>query len=389
MDESVKPLSSFLAKNQPKKDDPRKGWTSASNAEADMLCPGRHLAQVGMPDKPSKDAEFGAAIHSALAKQDPEGLDEDQISIYESCLEIEARLVNEVFDGDLTGVTCHRESRYWVKVPPSGSRNGSFHQHSGQVDTVYRRKNQALILEYKTLTGDIPVSSRNPQLRDQAVLVRGNLMVTDISVAVVQPLDNWSPIICVYNNDTLDQAEREMFDRVRASNDPNSKRAAGPVQCKFCLARDYCRDYAKFASALTPPTIEFSEPVTKWTPEMRGLFLERMNTARTWLDECEEIIRELLSEDPEAVHGWEMEEGRKVQTISDSSGLADRLQHQHQVKPSDLFAIANFSKKDIKALLRRIAERKGKALDRELNKMVEGLTVERQNRPSLKRKDGQ
>ena len=65
--------------------DERQVHTSASNASADRKCPGRAIAQRGIPEVKSDDAEHGRAIHEALAKQDPTGLDVDQMDIYESC----------------------------------------------------------------------------------------------------------------------------------------------------------------------------------------------------------------------------------------------------------------------------------------------------------------
>ena len=68
--------------NQEIKTDERRGQTSASNAQADSLCQGRHRAQAGLPDTKSDDSKFGTEIHDALAKDDPSKLKSDQLSIY-------------------------------------------------------------------------------------------------------------------------------------------------------------------------------------------------------------------------------------------------------------------------------------------------------------------
>jgi hypothetical protein len=44
---------------------PRGEWTSASNALADRLCRGRHLAQRDLPELPGSDeSESGIVIHA-------------------------------------------------------------------------------------------------------------------------------------------------------------------------------------------------------------------------------------------------------------------------------------------------------------------------------------
>ena len=53
-------------------------------------------------------------------------------------------------------------------------------QHSGQLDRVHRKGSRALIIECKSLVGDIPESPKNLQLRDQAALfdIIGNALLT-------------------------------------------------------------------------------------------------------------------------------------------------------------------------------------------------------------------
>ena len=66
-------------------DQERGKFTSASNAEPDSLCQGRHQAQLGIAEeKTGDDAEYAAhgnVIHAALAKGDPTGLSLEQTAV--------------------------------------------------------------------------------------------------------------------------------------------------------------------------------------------------------------------------------------------------------------------------------------------------------------------
>ena len=169
--------------------------TSASNAAADSLCPGRHLAQAQFPEEEKdRDSAYGTRVHDALAAQNPTMLTAEQESIYESCNAIVEKVLPIFFGEEIKNMLAvpNREKRYWIKWADGL-------QHSAQVDAVYRKGTKALIVEFKTLNGDQQESSRNAQLRDQAVLFDFNCpLLTEIGVVVVQPLVTHSPELCVY-----------------------------------------------------------------------------------------------------------------------------------------------------------------------------------------------
>ncbi len=71
-------------------------WTSASNAQADLLCAGRHAASLGLPEVPSDDAESGTRIHKALAGELPvEQLSFDEREVYERCKTISEEVISQ------------------------------------------------------------------------------------------------------------------------------------------------------------------------------------------------------------------------------------------------------------------------------------------------------
>ena len=64
--------------------DERENKPSASKAAQIHLCPGSHKAQQGKPRQSSEAAEKGTRIHTAWEKEDPAGLNDDELGIYEA-----------------------------------------------------------------------------------------------------------------------------------------------------------------------------------------------------------------------------------------------------------------------------------------------------------------
>ncbi len=354
--------------------DERLGGTSASNAEYDSLCAGRHQAQKGLSEKPSADAMFGTEIHSALANDDPSKLRNDQLSVYESCVEMRERLIIDSFGPDAENVKRIKEERLWFK-----SQEG--HIHSAKPDLVVIHGTKALIIEYKTLGADIPDSPSNLQLRDQCALAAGSYGLTEIDVSIVQPLVTHDAGICRYDSVSIQQAQFEMLKRVVNSNTPGAPRTAGEVQCKYCLARFTCPEYAKLVDISVPAAMStLAIPVSLWTPEQRALFCERRGLAERWLSECKERIKDLIREDPNAVPGWKIGEGDMVKTVNNPNELHARFVAAGGTT-IQFMATVTIGKGELEAQVRAATKLKGKALKAKMDELLAGITDD-------KRKDG-
>lgn len=370
--------------------DERRGHTSASNAEADALCPGRHLAQAGLPETDSAYASSGRKIHNALALRNPEGLTLAERETYDRCLDIEARKVAEFF-GTETQIESWAEdpnnlegSRFWVRF----QYNGRMLEHSCRPDRFHRSNGKrALIIEYKTLLGDVPESARNMQLRDQQVILRGHYLITgDIGVVVIQPFVEMNPQICVYTAEDSDRARQEMFARVIASNDPQSARTAGEVQCKFCRAKRHCIEYQKFHGQLTPPAMltVLEVPMTSWTPEQRATAANAIKPAEKLLDEMKEFLKSGLEKDPSFVPGWTLEPGKKRETIKDPQVCYERFAGIGG-KLEQFMACISVTKTKLKEAVNTATGARGKALDAAIKTLTDGIVETSVTAPSLKR----
>lgn len=365
-------------------DDPRKGGTSASNAQADSLCPGRHLAQKGLTSTESEDATFGRIIHAALAANDPSKLTTDQLDIYDSCQQIEARFVDQLFGPDRTKAKVFVEQRFWVKVKAKDS--DARYDHSGQPDKIYRLGPRGLIIEYKTLPGDLPSSAENMQLRDQAALAAGSLIMSEVMVVPIQPLVTHDPVPCLYDAVSIKQAEAEMFERVRRSNDPNSPRIAGEVQCKFCLAKPHCKEYALWAAAFLPARIALPDlPVSEWTVEQRVAFCSGVGAVEKWIDDNKEAMKRLLNDDAEAVPGFYLKPGAIKEAVTDPEALFTRFTALGGTLEQFMSCIA-IAKGKFEDQVRAVTNKKGKGLTAQVNALLEGIVEHKQNSPSLARR---
>lgn len=363
----------------------RRNATSASQAPYDALCQGRHQAQIGLPDIPSSDATFGEDIHEAVATGEEEGLNAPQLSITDSCREIEQKLVAQVFGADAEKCKVFREERFWCQIPVAADSDKTY-EHSGKPDVVYRLGPIALDIEFKALVGNQQNAAEHMQMRDQVVLVARGLLCTEVYAAMVQPLVTHSPDLVRYEAVHIAQAEQEMFERVRRSNAPNAPRTAGEVQCKFCKARSTCKEYAMWASTKLPIQVSiFDTPVAEWTPEQCMVFLDRLPTAHKWLTECKEQMKARLKANPEAIPGWYLEPGAVRSKVSDMEALHSRFLEAGG-RTTEFMKCITLVKKEFEMELRKATKLKGKAFAKAVEDMLRGITTEKQSEPSISRK---
>jgi len=354
-------------------------WTRASNAAADRLCPGRHLAQRGLEEPPGEFALFGRAVHAALAKGYPSGLDLKQHDIYESCTKIEAKVLADYFGEDAAKVKVVREKEYMLWF------DGGKYEHRGHPDAVFRVGRKALIPDYKALNSEVPESATNLQLRHYACMVWANEpLLTEIAVVPIQPLVTHSPTICVYTGDAIAISTAEMYESVVRSHDPASPRIPGEVQCQWCLAKTKCAEYQRWAGSKVPVPLSLLEvPVALWTPEMRVAFCDGYSVAAKWLENCWAEMERLAKADPNAVPGYGMKEGSKPQPITDPQKVFERFEAQGG-KLEQFMRAVGLAKGKLAEALSVVTGLRGKKLDDAFDSLVEGcVDLQKQNKASL------
>jgi Protein of unknown function (DUF2800) len=367
--------------------DERQGGTSASNAPYDALCEGRHLAQKDAPQEVGSNdwSEFGTAVHQALATGDTSKLDGEQLSIVESCTEIEQQLVKSVFGAEPPTGDPIRERRFTARVRDRKNEK-MFYHHSGKPDVVYRSGPKLLIIEYKALPGDQQSSPENLQLRDQAVLAFRNLIATEVFTAVIQPLVTHSPELCRYDRASLEKAEIEMCDRVRASNNPTG-RTPGLFQCKFCRATIICKPYATWAASQLPADVKepWETVMAEWTPEQKARAAERLPVMKKLIEDCNKFLKQSLKDNPESIPGFGLTPGDVRSTVTDPEALFGRFVELGGTLDQFMKCVS-ITKKSLEAEVRATTKLKGKALWGKLDELMTGLVEVKQSEPSLEKK---
>ncbi len=372
---------------------PRGIWTSASNAESDFYCPGRHLAQRGLSEVQSEDAASGTLIHACLAdsgnRTEMLKLSLEQREMFDACREMEGKLRDQYFGagaGDNKNpMRVFRERRFWLKLT---SRDGKgLFEHSGQADVVFKHGTRLLVLDYKTASGEKTASSRNGQLRDLAVLAAGEIPETqEVAVAIIQPLATHSPELCLYGPDDLKRAALELYGRIVKSNDPKSPRVAGAIQCAYCLAKLNCREYQAWASAMVPaPRSILDVPVASWTGEQCALFMENASIAQRWLDDCKDAVKARVEADPAAVPGWTLKPGATTEKITDPQACFDRFAALGgNIK--QFMGTVSVGKGKLKEAIHEVTAAKGQQLEKAVKALTEGISEQKQNAASLVKK---
>lgn len=273
-----------------------------------------------------------------------------------------------------------RERRFWVEF------DGFLH-HSGQVDLAVVLGKKAFISDRKSLWGEHADSDRNLQLRDLAVLLWANVPgIEEVCVLLVQPRVNRHPTPCIYNLNDLAQAWSELRDRVKASNDPNSKAVAGEKQCKFCRAATAgtCPEYKAWLGAAMP-AITPGLPIctaAEWTTEQRALFCERDSILENWLKDRRRECKALLQKDPEAIPGHALKDGSERTTITNPQEVFNRFLRLGGEQDDFLPTVTVWPGK-LRDALADVSGLKGKELAKAFVAMTDGCSETKRNEPSI------
>jgi hypothetical protein len=191
---------------------------------------------------------------------------------------------------------------------------------------------------------------------------------------------------CLYLEGDLEESLRQMEERVRRSNDTQAKRTPGEAQCRYCRAAYWgrCKVHSDWLASclpvLAPPLRMVS--AAEWTPEQRAVFCERMGTAAKWLEARKDEIKALLKADPASVPGFGLRDGRKLETIINPQAVFERFVLSGGNTEAFLRAV-KVGKTALKDEVREVSGKKGKALDTELARMIEGCTETRQSDPQI------
>ena len=243
-------------------------------------------------------------------------------------------------------------------------------------------------MEYKALRGEVKASPANMQLRDQVALLFYNVpLLSQVAATVAQPPFNHDPVITTYDALDIARAMADLQNRVRASNDPNSKRTAGAVQCHFCLAKPGCHEYTAWVDSQVN-VLEIVPSIPKapihWTVEDWNKFLTAAPLAAQWIDDMKDIARELLKQHPGAIPGWRLQKTGAIETVTDPQELFARFEKLGGKLP-DYMACLSVGKGKFKDALAATTGASGKALENALDALMHGIISVKEKAPSIKK----
>jgi len=357
--------------------DEREGQLSASALEAAALCPGKPAAERGLPDEESAIAVAGTRMHKAFEVGCLHGLQPDEREIVmradaqlsELIENWESRFEPDMFPDQVTQKHL-REERVW----------GFDRRLSGKYDGLKIHGTLGLLYDLKTGYAAAMEATRNFQLRALAVLAAKEYGLKQVTVAIIQP-NLFPPSVseCVYGEDDLARSEQEIDAIITRAADPEARRIPGPVQCKYCRAKSSC-----------PEAIAATSELAKISPD--AITVERLPGL---LEACEMAdknnkairakARQELEASEDAVPGWKLKTGARIETIVDPEGLFQRLHIETQLTAEQFVSICNVSKTKLKALIKETTGLKGKALAEFEAKVLDGLTEGKRKAASLAR----
>lgn len=294
--------------------DPRKNLPSASSAEADSLCPGRFMAQEGLPDDKSEDAASGDRVHLAFRGQ-PVELSEFEKETVDRGKEIENQMLTSWLESETQQFEEVREERLFAHDPVTLAPICS-----GQADAFWMLGNRALLEDLKSLYGDIPEAPLNMQLRDLAVLIHVNYGIDEVLAFINQPRVTNKPVLVRYGFEDLKRAHAEMIARVKRSVTPGQPRVAGPKQCHHCRANASCPE----AMALVRQVSRADN--LKWdaiTSEEKLDLYDACKAAEKIIESIQRKIKDDLKFNPEAIPGLKLAKGDERRTLAEGKSIND------------------------------------------------------------------
>jgi hypothetical protein len=248
----------------------RLGLPSASSFALDALCAGRQQLLRELPDIPEpvdEDADRGTKLHAAWEKEDPTGLDAEDVEIYERGLKL-VEEVKQQWRGTL--VEYHegeREERFYLhyegQVAASGQADRHYISNSGRV----------LCIDFKSLwCRSLARAELNYQARLLSVLVAREYGATHVRFAFLKAMFGKADIVD-YTSEDLERAQYSIQQVLWESRQPHAQRRAG-AHCRRCKAVSICAEGLSFAYM---PSVQAKAPKEGITPKVATELVENIS----------------------------------------------------------------------------------------------------------------
>ena len=354
--------------------DERKGRPSASDAEANELCPGRHTMSLGMEDQSSPQAVTGNRIHQWLHEgQDSkvELVDYDLV-IAKKCEQQREALMDVMWDNWRTvAPAIIKEERLWY-------RNDKF---SGVPDYIAMRDGLCLVVDYKTGPIKVANASDNRQLMWLAVLVNRKYRVKEVTVSIIQPTCG-PPTVQTYDKTALVKARNRVNAVLRRMADGNAFLRAGEKQCKYCKAKELCPALQSKALAIQRVT-----DITALTPVQLSEALHVIPALKGMCDAIEERARTMLENDSQAIPTYELTAGRTTRRVTEPQVALERLLGDDLLSDAGFLQSVSVSLSKLTKQVQQYAELGPSEAKKAVNTSLHGLIEAKEGKAKLCRRE--
>ena len=207
-----------------------------SSLERRERCPGSLLAEQGLPEETSPDAEEGTFLHECVALNRLDDLTTEQSSAVQSCIDF-----RESINGSGEVIEAHSE----FKLRAVGS---DFEElYTGTADEVVVTEIGISIIDWKFGRIKVDCAPDNIQLAAYALAAMQMFGKNLCTVYVYQPRINTSSSYIFTDAMALLKYIEAVITRCKH---PNAPRISGVKQCKYCKARHTCPELIKESNAI-------------------------------------------------------------------------------------------------------------------------------------------
>jgi len=285
---------------------------SASRIPRVALCPGSLLAEEALPPEPSGEAAArGTAIHElaevllterALPDDTPQDL-----------LEVAMRYVAEALKETETA-----KKRY-VELDVTPALKTIHPSLGGTADLVAVGGGVLTVCDLKT--GRVDVDPQwNPQLLTYALGAAIHLKApptVQVRLCIYQPESGgWKEWSCYYA-DLMDWKE-SLIGIANMAMKPDAPRNPSAEACKYCRAKVVCPKVRAVVSMIAAEEFKVNKENVADMPPVSTTMLDEAELCMIWADAVQTAARAQLAQNPEAIVGWRLKEGRRMKRWKDS-----------------------------------------------------------------------
>lgn len=379
--------------------DERHGVPSASGMFRTSNCPPSFKLAKFFKDPRTKDSDSGDVMHKAIELwPDPEaqvGLDHHQLQTVDMCIDWRNELLdNWIGEGDYTS---HKERRIGLTIlgkcvdVEDGKKLRLVFSGKADYTAISADGKHGLVIDYKTLHGDHPAADVNDQLRSLAVLLHLRHNLESVRVAIVQPWKG-KPTVADYDLEALKAAHAWVLESLKAERESTPEQTKIGEWCQHCPARVKCLQKPVLATVESKTQgIEHLDPETaKKAIWARAAELSDDELASrykglpiiSWYAHAiEGNARARAIEGGSFAAYYTTKETNPKESIDDVKKVWGRLAALG-TSADDFTAQCKTTKKGVALLARKATGLKGKALEAEISKILDGAV--KKGKPTIK-----